>query len=44
MFFILLTGEPLFDKKDKAELLDLNKKCEFNLQKFSYDMISIEER
>lgn len=35
-----MTGEPLFDAKDKKELLELNKKCDFDLSKVDRELIN----
>lgn len=32
-----LIGEPLFEKKDRKEQLELNRKCDINLSKFPSD-------
>lgn len=33
ILYILLTGEPLFDAKDRKELLEMNKRCEIDIDK-----------
>lgn len=33
LIFLRLTGEPIFEAKDRKELLDINKKCEIDLNK-----------
>lgn len=38
--YFRLTGEPLFDAKDKKDLLDLNKKCEFDITKVDRELIN----
>ncbi|CAD8165825.1 unnamed protein product [Paramecium octaurelia] len=39
ILYVLLIGEPLFEKKDRKEQLELNRKCEINLTKFSSDQL-----
>ncbi|CAD8084498.1 unnamed protein product [Paramecium primaurelia] len=39
ILYVLLIGEPLFEKKDRKEQLELNRKCEINLSKFPSDQL-----
>lgn len=34
-----MVGEPLFERKDRREQLELNRKCEINLERFTSEML-----
>lgn len=44
ILYILLTGEPLFDAKDRKELLEMNKKCDIDIDKTDPQLVNREER
>ncbi|CAD8068401.1 unnamed protein product [Paramecium primaurelia] len=39
ILYVLLVGEPLFEKKDRKEQLELNRKCSINLSRFPSDQL-----
>ncbi|CAD8114022.1 unnamed protein product [Paramecium primaurelia] len=44
ILYVLLVGEPLFEKKDRREQLELNRRCEINFQRFTQDQLDDIER
>ncbi|CAD8131531.1 unnamed protein product [Paramecium pentaurelia] len=40
ILYVLLIGEPLFEKKDRKEQLEFNRKCDINFSKFSHDQLN----
>ncbi|CAD8174786.1 unnamed protein product [Paramecium octaurelia] len=44
IYYVLLTGKPLFEKKDRKDQLELNRKCDINLSIFSDDQLNDVEK
>ncbi|KAM3137052.1 hypothetical protein pb186bvf_010780 [Paramecium bursaria] len=44
ILYILLVGEPLFERKERREQLELNRKCEINLAKYPNEILNETEK